>query len=278
MVFQSPALYPHMTVRKNLGFALALRSTPAREIERRVALAARLLGIESLLPRRPGELSGGQQHRVALGKSIVYEPQLWLLDEPLVALDAPLRRQLGREIAALCRATGTTTLYVTHDQAEALALAERLIVVHGGRVQQQGPPGEVYARPANRFVASFLGDPPMNLLRGHVEAGVFRSGIISAPFPRQSHDGPVELGIRPEHIRLALAAQGGSPRPDAPFITRLEFRGDAAIVEVQALDHTLSVRTSPDALHSVGSLVSLTFPPESCHYFAATDEGNRLEK
>src|SRR5205085_5356163 len=163
MVFQSYALYPHMNVRENLEFGLKIRGTPAAEIDRMVNDAAKILGLEGLLERRPKDLSGGQRQRVALGRAIVREPAVFLFDEPLSNLDAKLRVQMRAELQALHRRLGTTSLYVTHDQVEAMTLAQRMVVMNAGRVEQIGAPLEVYARPATTFVAGFIGSPPMNL-------------------------------------------------------------------------------------------------------------------
>lgn len=273
MVFQMPALYPHMTVQRNLGFGMRLQRKGAREIDQRVRHAAELLGIGQLMHRRPHELSGGEQHRVALGKAIVAQPRLWLLDEPLAALDAPLRRQLGREIVSLQKRTGTTALFVTHDQAEALALADWLIVMHEGRVQQVGAPDDVYAHPATGIVASFLGDPPMNLLRGKIAQGRFHSGPVCLGAPPELPEGPVVLGVRPEHVRLAAAED-----PDAvPAIAaHLQFRGHDQIVEAAVGEQKLLIRSPSDGSVRKGDRIAVVLPPERCAYFEATAEGRRL--
>ncbi|MCA9290537.1 MAG: sn-glycerol-3-phosphate ABC transporter ATP-binding protein UgpC, partial [Phycisphaerales bacterium] len=168
MVFQNYALYPHMSIRKNLGFALKMRRTPKADIARRVDAVARLLGIHELLDRRPGHLSGGQQQRVALGRAIIREPAAFLFDEPLSNLDATLRHSMRAEIKSLQRRVGTTTIHVTHDQEEAMTLGDRVVVMCDGRIQQAGPPLSVYERPVNRFVASFIGAPAMNFIEGAI--------------------------------------------------------------------------------------------------------------
>jgi ABC-type sugar transport system ATPase subunit len=276
MVFQSPALYPHKDVAWNLAFALRMQGMDPREIERRVKDSAHVLGLGELLARRPEELSGGEQQRVALGKAIVQQPRVWLLDEPLASLDAPLRRQLGQEIVLLQRQTDITTLFVTHDQEEALTLADWLIVMQRGRVLQAGTPGDVYARPANRFVATFLGDPPMNVIRGRVEDGVFHAGSLSVRVPADVPSGTVDLGIRPEAIGTSAAKDGDAAASAVPRIDRLEFRGHAAIAHVRSGEHLLAVRTRPGASGREGDAVRLTLPRDACHFFAATEAGARL--
>ncbi len=211
MVFQNYALYPHMTVYENMAFGLKLRRMPKAEIERRVRAAARVLELEQVLNRRPHQLSGGQRQRVAVGRAIVREPQVFLFDEPLSNLDARLRVEMRAELARLHRELGRTMLYVTHDQVEAMTLGQRIVVLNQGRVQQIGTPMEVYHRPANRFVASFIGSPPMNFLEGRVEQHWFiaEDGRVRIPLPQAVWSGlpmgrAVTLGIRPEAVRLAL--------------------------------------------------------------------------
>src|SRR5579863_4222487 len=171
MVFQSYALYPHMSVRENLGYGLKVRKTPKKEAAERVARAAKLLGLEEMLDRKPGQLSGGQRQRVAMGRAIVREPKAFLMDEPLSNLDAKLRVQMRAEITRIQRRVGATTVYVTHDQTEAMTLGDRIVVMRDGVIQQSGTPEELYSRPRNVFVAGFIGAPSMNLLRANVEDG-----------------------------------------------------------------------------------------------------------
>lgn len=273
MVFQSPALYPHMTVQKNLAHPLRLQRTATDEVRRRVGHAATLLGLDDVLHRRPDELSGGQQQRVALGKAVVLSPRLWLFDEPLASLDAPLRRQLGRDIVALQKETGTTTLFVTHDQSEALAYADWLIVMDRGKVQQVGAPAEVYARPANRFVASFLGDPPMNLLSGEVAEGRFCAEGVSLALDTNVADGPLVIGIRPEDIKLAAGEAQSDLRA---VVQRVEFRGNSVIAEACAGNQTLLVRSNPAAQLKAGTWLDLALPREKLHAFERNHEGKRM--
>ena len=207
MVFQNYALYPHMSVRGNLAYGLKNRGTAKAEIDRKVNEAAELLQIAQFLDRKPSQLSGGQRQRVAMGRAIVRDPAIFLFDEPLSNLDAKLRNQMRLEIKKLQRRLGTAAIYVTHDQVEAMTLADRIVVLNEGRVEQVGTPAEVYANPASTFVASFIGAPPMNLLPAELsEAGLAIGGCV-APHPSQ-HRGKVTLGLRPERAQLNGAGSG----------------------------------------------------------------------
>ena len=222
MVFQNYALYPHMTVRENLAFGLKLRKVPKDEIARRIADAASILGIEPYLDRRPKALSGGQRQRVAVGRAIVRNPAVFLFDEPLSNLDAKMRAQMRVEIKRLHARLGATMIYVTHDQIEAMTMGDRIVVMEGGRIRQAGAPLEVYEHPADRFVAGFIGTPPMNFLEGRVERGasgapVFRLGAAELPFPGAWRDrvapladGPATLGVRPEAVAPAADGAAGA--------------------------------------------------------------------
>ena len=208
MVFQSYALYPHMSVRQNIAFGLKVRRVPASEIEARVSDVAKMLGLTELLERKPSQLSGGQRQRVAMGRAIVRRPKAFLFDEPLSNLDAKLRTEVRAEIARLRRTLGTTAVYVTHDQVEAMTLADRVVVMNGGIAQQIGPPLEVYKKPANRFVASFLGTPTMNFLEGGAEGGDFvAKGNVRIPL---SGLPPLTrcLGVRPHDLHAAPTDAG----------------------------------------------------------------------
>jgi sn-glycerol 3-phosphate transport system ATP-binding protein len=207
MVFQNYALYPHMSVFDNMAYGLKIRKFPAAEIRARVDKAAKILELAPYLQRKPRELSGGQRQRVAMGRAIVRQPAVFLFDEPLSNLDAKLRAQTRLEIQKLHRELGITSLFVTHDQVEAMTLAERMLVMNAGRVEQIGTPEEVYATPASTFVAGFIGSPPMNLLEGTGRGRAFAVGGIELPLPTPApHDGPLILGLRPEH-----AGTGASP-------------------------------------------------------------------
>lgn len=202
MVFQSYALYPTMSVEKNMSFGLKIAGTPKAEIQRRVRRTAEMLQLDALLDRKPSQLSGGQRQRVAIGRALVREAGVYLFDEPLSNLDAKLRAELRRELKLLHQTLGSTMVYVTHDQAEAMTLATRIVVMQGGRIQQIGTPAEVYDRPANRFVAGFLGSPSMNFIDGSVDAqGRFSAGAVSLPL-QGAAAGAVTLAARPEHIHI----------------------------------------------------------------------------
>jgi sn-glycerol 3-phosphate transport system ATP-binding protein len=205
MVFQNYALYPHMTVRRNLAFGLKERRTPKREIERRVSEIAAILSLGELMKRRPAQLSGGQRQRVAMGRALVREPKVFLLDEPLSNLDAKLRVQMRAELKRLHQRLGITTVYVTHDQVEAMTLADRIVVMSAGKALQIGPPQEVYSRPANLFVAGFIGSPAMNLIRGRADGSQVTAGELT--FGRAGVPaGDVVVGIRPESLVPAADA------------------------------------------------------------------------
>ena len=222
MVFQNYALYPHMTVRENLAFGLKLRKVPKDEIERRIKEAAAVLGIEPYLDRRPKALSGGQRQRVAVGRAIVRNPAVFLFDEPLSNLDAKMRTQMRVEIKRLHAKLGATMIYVTHDQIEAMTMGDRIVVMEGGRIRQAGAPLEVYEHPADRFVAGFIGTPPMNFFEGRLERGAdgapaFRLGASALPLPAAWRDrvaaladGPMTLGVRPECVAPAADGAAGA--------------------------------------------------------------------
>ena len=211
MVFQNYALYPYLTVYNNLAFGLKEHKVPRAEVERRVRAMSAILGLDALLSRRPAELSGGQSQRVAMGRALVREPQVFLLDEPLSNLDAKLRGQMRAEILELQRRVGVTSLYVTHDQAEAMTLGDRIAVLNNGRLLQLGTPQEVFRQPRDLFVAAFMGTPSMNLLRGEVAGGLLRAGPLELRAGGVP-DGPVVLGFRPEAL-LPAAAAAGLPLP-----------------------------------------------------------------
>ena len=212
MVFQNYALYPHMTVRDNMAFSLLLAKAPQSVIDDKVGRAAAILGLDPYLHRYPRQLSGGQRQRVAMGRAIVRDPQVFLFDEPLSNLDAKLRVQMRAEIKELHQRLGTTTVYVTHDQIEAMTMADKIVVMNSGNIEQIGAPLDLYDNPANLFVAGFIGSPAMNLLPGEISGGMFRVGDTSLPLPRGSEalEGrKVTYGIRPEHLRLDHAAGVG---------------------------------------------------------------------
>ncbi|TWT90703.1 Trehalose import ATP-binding protein SugC [Pseudobythopirellula maris] len=279
MVFQDHALYPHLTVRRNLEFGLGLRRTPEAERSQRVASAAEILGLQSLLDRRPQELSGGQRQRVALGRSIVRQPRAFLFDEPLSSLDAKLRGEMRSEIAALHRRLGATMLYVTHDQIEAMTLGQRLVLLDDGEVRQTGPPIEVYLRPANRFAATFVGSPAMNLFEGVVQAGVFRGGAGEWPLDPAPAlaglAGPAVLGVRAEDLLLVTDENAAAfARAQLRTVERL---GHETLLHccLEAGAGDCVVRLPGDAGGWVGS-VRLAIRAGRCHLFAADEAGERL--
>ena len=268
MVFQNYALYPHMTVAANMGFSLRLRHAQQQEIDVRVNRAAAILGLEPLLLRYPRQLSGGQRQRVAMGRAIVRQPQVFLFDEPLSNLDAKLRAQTRLEIQKLHRELGVTSLFVTHDQVEAMTLAERMIVMNAGRMEQIGTPDEVYHRPATTFVAGFIGSPPMNLVRGTSEGTGFKAGGQLLPLPQPApRAGELVLGVRPEHVELSfdLKASGWPVRVQA-----LEMLGAERLVYGTLGETLFTARLDATAPHpKVGDIVNIGVTPEHMHWFDA---------
>ena len=282
MVFQNYALYPHLTVFENMAFGLRLRNHPDDEIKSSVAEAARILGLETLLDRHPRALSGGQRQRVAMGRAIVRHPKLFLFDEPLSNLDAKLRMQMRGEIKRVHQAIRTTTIYVTHDQVEAMTLADRVVVMNAGRIEQIAPPQELYAAPASRFVATFIGSPGMNVLPAklteangalfiELENGSRVDLPATAPGRYRDHVGqPVLFGIRPEHLGEDAGGTGAS-----------ELRIDVSLVEplgMETLVHgrvgasELIARCSPAVRATPGRALPLSVAAENIALFDATTE------
>jgi multiple sugar transport system ATP-binding protein len=271
MVFQNYALYPHMTIRQNISFPLKQARLPKSEIEDRVSNAARLLGIEELLERKPKELSGGQRQRVAMGRALVRRPQAFLMDEPLSNLDAKLRVQMRAELIDLHRRLGVTTVYVTHDQTEAMTLGDRVVVLDKGVVQQVDPPETLYREPANTFVASFIGSPAMNFFDGRLDAGAVHLGSLRIELPDVlrsavgSRAGEVLVGLRPEDFSLA---NGTGPRIAAEIqITEqlgpeqlVHFRADGLSVAHPEALRRAAEHEDPAAL---GETVVARFPPNA---------------
>ncbi|MHA6298013.1 ABC transporter ATP-binding protein [Devosia sp. CAU 1758] len=272
MVFQSYALYPHMSVRKNLAFGLSNLRMPRDEIDRRVADAARILQIGELMERKPRQLSGGQKQRVAIGRAIVREPQLFLFDEPLSNLDAELRVQMRVELASLYNRLGTTMIYVTHDQTEAMTMATRIAVLNKGYLEQVGTPFELYNNPRNLFVASFIGSPKMNLLKGVASGqGIDLAGVGNLA-AKLDAAGDVTVGIRPEH--LAINAPGDVAVEGT--ITLVEYLGSELFVYVAlGSGQTLMAQAPGHAQHQRGDTVTLSFLADDAHFFNA--EGLRIE-
>ncbi len=276
MVFQNHALYPHLTVASNMGFGLKMRGTPAAEINRRVQDAARILDVEHLLGRRPRQLSGGQRQRVALGRAIVREPQAFLMDEPLSNLDAKLRVHMRAEIGALHQRLGVTTIYVTHDQIEAMTMANRIVIMRDGEIQQIADPETMFERPANLFVAGFIGSPGMNFLTAEACNGQVQ--LFGQPVPvTAAAAGPVTIGLRPEHLEAGRGAVTFEARPvlveslgsekylyfEAPEANRPprrlargdeDHRGDRLIARLMnagpvAVGHPMTLSFDPSRLH-----------------------------
>ena len=288
MVFQNYALYPHMTVYDNLSFGLRLQKLPREEIDGRVRETARILDMADVLKRKPRHLSGGQRQRVALGRAIVRHPRVFLFDEPLSNLDARLRVQMRGEIARLHRRLAATMIYVTHDQVEAMTLGERIAVLREGRIQQVGPPMLLYERPANRFVAGFLGSPAMNFLEGVVvEDGgpVFRSEdselTLDLSETQALADGyrgrSVTLGIRPEDIRVS--GTGPTRGPAAEATLRLEYvesLGNEMFVYARGGKHPIVARVAPGPLPEPGQPIRFAFEIGRLHFFDSAT-GDRIE-
>jgi multiple sugar transport system ATP-binding protein len=275
MVFQQYALYPHMTVRENLAFGLRNARVPAEAIGRRIAAAAQRLEIDGLLARRPGQLSGGQRQRVAIARAIVKEPDLFLFDEPLSNLDAALRARTRIELAQLHQQLGATMIFVTHDQVEAMTLADRIVVINEGRIEQVGTPMQIYRRPATRFVAGFVGTPRINLLPVQVleangmalvqlpDGANISTGVPFASLPTES---AMTLGVRPECIRIVDSAAGSA----VATVRVVERLGDRTLVHAALSDGTLlTAEDRGDSAIRTGQLKGLAVDGSSAHLFAA---------
>ncbi len=296
MVFQNYALYPHMTVFKNMAFGLKMRHVAREEIRRRVGAVADMLGLTSLMDRKPAALSGGECQRVALGRAIVRTPKVFLLDEPLSNLDARLRLSMRTEIKRIQTELGTTTIYVTHDQEEAMTLGDRVVVLRDGAIQQIGPPLELYDQPANRFVAGFFGSPPMNFLRGRLEQSEgtisFGHGFGRIEWPSEEaqrlkpHCGSeVCLGFRPEHLRLvgrdidaeALQLNERKTRLGTMVLRFVETLGDRLHVHLVAESGESVVACVPRTEQvSPGQRVDVALDASSAHIFLTTDGEERI--
>ena len=274
MVFQSYALYPHMTVYNNMAFSLDLQGVPKKEIRDRVEAAAKILQMETLLDRRPAALSGGQRQRVAIGRAIVRNPDVFLFDEPLSNLDAALRHDTRVEIARLHAQLGATTIYVTHDQVEAMTLADKIVVLKAGEVMQVGAPMELFNKPANEFVAGFLGSPSMNFFQGSLsgksdalDQGQFsgsgiETGDVRLVSTEKSIGDAVKLGIRPQHLVL------DDTGPLEGTVSLVERLGTDTIVELMAADNTLFRFATAEAINlTSGDTVCFAYDPEKVHIF-----------
>lgn len=270
MVFQSYGLYPHMNVYENIRFPLHVRKVDRAEHDERVMRAAQMVELTAFLHRKPSELSGGQRQRVALARAIVREPNVFLMDEPLSNLDAKLRVSTRAQIKHLHHQLKVTTVYVTHDQIEAMTLADRVVVMNQGIVQQIGTPTEIYDMPANDFVASFIGNPAMNLLTGHLKGGVFSGENITVKGLKGA-DGPVRLGFRAEDASLGKTGAIKAP------VYSAELLGDATMLTVKAGGAMVSVKAHKDVRSAIGDPVTISVPASICHLFDVTT-GTRIQK
>ena len=277
MVFQNYALYPHMTVYENLAFGLRMRQSSKEKIDERVKETAEILGLTDLLKRFPKELSGGQRQRVALGRAIAREAKVFLMDEPLSNLDAKLRLQTRAEITKLHHRLKTTTVYVTHDQTEAMTMSSRIVVMDQGYVQQIGSPKEIYLRPANLFVAKFIGSPSMNILKGILRAGAFHIDEEKVQLPEtlwnklveKGYEGkPIILGIRPEHIHLASeAAESENYIQINSTVDLAEFNGSETLIYFYLGTRQMISKVNSLEDFPMGSDIQLNFDMEKAHFF-----------
>ncbi|QBL40420.1 sn-glycerol-3-phosphate ABC transporter ATP-binding protein UgpC [Stenotrophomonas sp. ASS1] len=281
MVFQSYALYPHMTVAENLAFGLKLRGHDTATIDKRIAEAAQTLGLTEMMDKLPKAMSGGQRQRVALGRALVREPAVFLLDEPLSNLDAKLRHSVRTEIAQLHRKLGTTMIYVTHDQVEAMTLGQRIVVLKDGIIQQIDTPMALYDRPANLFVAGFLGSPAMNVLRGTLQGdaggvtvvdGEWRAPLGQATIDPAWLQKPIAVGVRPEHLQPASADDAHA---FAARIEGIEPVGNEIFVNLSSGQHALTMRVAPQSLPAVGEQIRVAIHPQGLHFFNP-ESGERL--
>jgi multiple sugar transport system ATP-binding protein len=274
MVFQNYALYPHMTVADNMGFALKLKKADQADTTTRVNKAAAILGLEKLLERYPRQLSGGQRQRVAMGRALVRDPQVFLFDEPLSNLDAKLRVQMRAEIKALHQRIGTTTIYVTHDQIEAMTMADKIVVLHDGLIEQIGAPLDLYDRPANLFVAGFIGSPSMNFLKGNIKEGIFCSDKgLTLPLPPEFQASrlggrPLVYGIRPEHIRVVERGISGR-------VEIVEGTGSEIFAKLSCDGEGISCLFRERLDIRFNDVISVSIDPNSVHIFDH-ETGRRL--
>ena len=269
MVFQSYALYPHKTVAENIGFPLKVAKTPKAQMDAAIQAAAEQVELESLLDRLPGQLSGGQRQRVALARAIIRRPSVFLMDEPLSNLDAKLRGNMRAELKHMQNSLGITTIYVTHDQIEAMTLAHRVAIMKDGELQQLGTPKEVYSDPENLFVAGFMGSPPMNFIEGEISSGLFAADGISLPVHGLTDLSEVTLGFRPEDCTVV---QQGTGQLDSEVFT-LEMTGDQSLVTFRSGDKSMVVKMPKDFDIAPGSRAAIAFDASQvCLFNTATGE------
>jgi lactose/L-arabinose transport system ATP-binding protein len=272
MVFQTYALYPHMTVAENMGFGLKMTGHPKAEIDQKVAQASKILKLDEYLTRKPKALSGGQRQRVAIGRAIVRGPEVFLFDEPLSNLDAELRVEMRVEIARLHREIGATMIYVTHDQVEAMTLADKIVVLRKGVIEQVGKPLELYHNPDNRFVAGFIGSPAMNFVTGTVDGRkVLAKGLVAELMPAVGlpSGGDVVVGLRPQHLRVV---DGATHR-----VEMTEALGGVSFIHLAAPSgEKLIVEAKGDVIREAGSMVGVAFDAADALFFAADAAGQRL--
>ena len=278
MVFQNYALYPHMTVRQNMEFALRPMKLDKGEIEKRIGEAAEILGLSELLARRPSQLSGGQRQRVAMARAMVRTPNVFLFDEPLSNLDAKLRTQVRWEIGKLHKRLGTTIVYVTHDQVEAMTLADRIVIMRDGRIEQVGTPEEVFEKPRNTFVASFIGSPAMNMIPVTLRGANLISEGLRVPLPERhlgklAEDQRITIGIRPADIEIV---DPGTPGSNDAKVGVTEYLGKDVLLDVYAGQHELICEVNSSKAVAEDSLVSIRLRPDAMHLFDA-DTGNVIE-
>lgn len=272
MVFQGYALYPNMSIYENIRFPLRMRGVPKEEQDARIRKAAHMVEMDEYLDRKPGALSGGQRQRAALARAIVRSPQVFLMDEPLSNLDAKLRQAMRVQIKQLQRQLKITSVYVTHDQIEAMTLADRIVVMNRGSIQQIGTPDEIYSDPANTFVANFIGSPPMNLIDGELKKGIFTSNGVTVAEVKIKHEGPCKLGIRPEDCSISKT----------PSKTHLEGKvygveptGDITYLTIKLGDLNFEVKANRTYRADLGSAVKVTFDTNRLYFFDA-HSGQRL--
>lgn len=277
VVFQSYALYPHMSVRENMRFGMKMRGTPLAEQDKRIKDAAEILGLNPYLDRKPGALSGGQRQRVALGRAMVREPDAFLMDEPLSNLDAKLRGEMRQELVKLHRRLGKTMVFVTHDHVEAMTMGDRICIMRDGRIEQVGPPLQVYANPVNTFVAQFLASPAMNLIPAQLVAGAdgmaIAAGPVSGPLPARQASlyaaaaaEPAILGLRAEDL---LARPGPSTLPVSGIVVTREALGAENLIAIEAEGVTLHARVGRDLLPALGDRITLHADMGQMHLFRA---------